>query len=106
MEKLKDPWLVAAWPGMGLVGHLAAAHLARTLGVEPVTEIQPGDHFHQTKVEEADPTEQTLGFQYTVEAQRVSARCAAGNTVRIHESACESANHFRLREQLCAQTSG
>jgi proteasome assembly chaperone (PAC2) family protein len=51
MEKLKDPWLIAAWPGMGLVGHLAVDHLARALMAEPMSEIPPEDHFDLTKVE-------------------------------------------------------
>ena len=51
MPELKNPWLVAAWPGMGLVGHLAASYLARHLGAEPMAEIPPGDHFDAAGVE-------------------------------------------------------
>lgn len=51
MEKLKEPWLVAAWPGMGLVGHLAADHLVRALGAKPMAEIAAGDHFDPAKIE-------------------------------------------------------
>jgi uncharacterized protein len=51
MEKLNEPWLVAAWPGMGLVGHLAADHLVRALGAKPLAEIAAGDHFDPAKIE-------------------------------------------------------
>jgi proteasome assembly chaperone (PAC2) family protein len=51
VEKLRDPWLVAAWPGMGLVGHLAAAYLTRSLSAEAIGEIPPGDHFDLAKVD-------------------------------------------------------
>jgi predicted ATP-grasp superfamily ATP-dependent carboligase len=50
-DKLNDPWLVAAWPGMGLVGHLAVSHLVRALGTEPLREISAADHFDAAKVE-------------------------------------------------------
>jgi predicted ATP-grasp superfamily ATP-dependent carboligase len=46
-----EPWLVAAWPGMGLVGHLAVSHLVRALGTEPLREISAADHFDAAKVE-------------------------------------------------------
>jgi proteasome assembly chaperone (PAC2) family protein len=36
--ELKDPWLVAAWPGMGAVAILAAQHLVNTLGAEAAGE--------------------------------------------------------------------
>ncbi len=49
--KLNDPWLIAAWPGMGLVGHLAVSHLVRALGTEPLREISAADHFDAAKVE-------------------------------------------------------
>jgi predicted ATP-grasp superfamily ATP-dependent carboligase len=46
-----DPWLIAAWPGMGLVGHLAVSYLVRVLGTEPLREIPAADHFDAAKVE-------------------------------------------------------
>lgn len=49
--KLNDPWLIAAWPGMGLVGHLAVSHLVRMLGTEPLREIPAADHFDAAKVD-------------------------------------------------------
>jgi uncharacterized protein len=51
VDKLRDPWLVAAWPGMGLVGHLAAAYLARSLSAQVTGEIPPGEHFDLPKVD-------------------------------------------------------
>ncbi|HEV8111741.1 MAG TPA: PAC2 family protein [Planctomycetota bacterium] len=51
MEKLRDPWLVAAWPGMGFVGHLAAAYLARSLSAEVTGEVPPREHFDLAKVD-------------------------------------------------------
>lgn len=39
---LRDPWLIAAWSGMGLVGYLAASQLIETLEVEKVDEL-PND---------------------------------------------------------------
>lgn len=36
MEKLREPWLIAAWPGMGAVAQLAASFLAQKLGAEAV----------------------------------------------------------------------
>lgn len=46
MKELRQPWMVAAWPGMGMVAWLAADYLARKLGAEPLAEVPAGDHFH------------------------------------------------------------
>jgi uncharacterized protein len=51
MNDQRDTWLVAAWPGMGLVGHLAASHLARALKAQTVAEVPPEPHFEISKVE-------------------------------------------------------
>ena len=50
MERLNSPWLVAAWPGMGMVARLAAEHLARRLGAARLAELAAGDHFHPESV--------------------------------------------------------
>jgi proteasome assembly chaperone (PAC2) family protein len=42
--QLRDPWLVACWPGMGSVALLAGLHLARTLPAERIEEL-PTDGF-------------------------------------------------------------
>jgi proteasome assembly chaperone (PAC2) family protein len=42
---LVDPWLVAAWPGMGGVAQIAGQYLVRTLGARPIAELEPREHF-------------------------------------------------------------
>jgi uncharacterized protein len=42
---LKDPWLVAAWPGMGGVAQIAATFLAQKLGAKEIAEIDPAGYF-------------------------------------------------------------
>lgn len=42
---LRDPWLVAVWPGMGAVAQIAGAWLVQQLGAEPVAEMEPGEFF-------------------------------------------------------------
>jgi len=42
---LRDPWLVAAWPGMGAVAQLSASYLAQALGARPMVELAVGEHF-------------------------------------------------------------
>lgn len=44
-DSLKDPWLVAAWPGLGGVALIAAGHLVRKLGMQPVAEVGPQPWF-------------------------------------------------------------
>ena len=38
-------WLIAAWPGMAGVALAGAAHLIRTLHLQPAGELAPHDHF-------------------------------------------------------------
>lgn len=45
MGDLRDPWLVAAWPGMGAVAQLSASYLAQALGARPTVELAVGEHF-------------------------------------------------------------
>lgn len=42
---LRNPWLIAAWPGMGAVAQIAGAWLVQQLGAEPVAEVEAGDFF-------------------------------------------------------------
>jgi hypothetical protein len=51
MIQLRDPWLVAAWPGMGAVALLAADYLRRKLGAEQLVEVPAGEHFQPGGVE-------------------------------------------------------
>lgn len=48
---LRHPWLVAAWPGMGGVAVLAAAHLVRSLTMEEAFEIPGRDFFEIQNIE-------------------------------------------------------
>jgi proteasome assembly chaperone (PAC2) family protein len=45
MKVLRDPWLVAAWPGMGAVGTRAVNYLAEHLDVRPLAELQGEAYF-------------------------------------------------------------
>jgi len=51
MTELREPWLVAAWPGMGAVAFLAAEYLVRKLGADFLAEVPGGEHFHPAGVE-------------------------------------------------------
>lgn len=51
MDGLRSPWLVAAWPGMGVVGFGAAAHLVNALQARPVAEVQARGFFDLERVE-------------------------------------------------------
>lgn len=51
MAELRDPWLVAAWPGMGAVGQLSASYLAQALGARPTVELAVGEHFSASGVQ-------------------------------------------------------
>jgi proteasome assembly chaperone (PAC2) family protein len=42
---LTDPWLVAAWPGMGGVAQIAATFLAQKLGAKEIAVIDPAGYF-------------------------------------------------------------
>ena len=46
--KLKDPYLICAWPGMGEVAFKAASHLANTLKAVEFASILPQDYFYLT----------------------------------------------------------
>lgn len=48
------PWLIAAWPGMGNVAVIAAAHLIEQLGMTEVDQLPPDDHFDVEQVEVRD----------------------------------------------------
>jgi len=50
MERLDSPWLAAAWPGMGHVGYGAAGYLATKLGMQPLADVSPGEHFDPGRV--------------------------------------------------------
>lgn len=42
---LRSPWLVAVWPGMGGVAHLAGAYLVEKLGARPAGVLEADGHF-------------------------------------------------------------
>jgi len=46
--KLKNPYLICAWPGMGEVAFKAASHLANTLKAVEFASILPQDYFYLT----------------------------------------------------------
>ncbi len=46
--RLKDPYLICAWPGMGEVAFKAAQYLVDKLKAEEFAEIEPGDFFYLT----------------------------------------------------------
>lgn len=48
--RLTDPWLVAVWPGMGAVAHLAGSFLAKSLGAQPVAELDTSSFFELRSV--------------------------------------------------------
>jgi len=47
---LNQPWLVAAWPGMGHVGILAATFLLEQLGAERIGEVQTESYYELNEV--------------------------------------------------------
>lgn len=50
-KELHEPWLVAAWPGMGAVGLLAASTLAKLLGAEGLGELDTTRYFDVRQLE-------------------------------------------------------
>jgi len=46
--KLKKPYLIVAWPGMGEVAFKAAKHLVETLKAEEFAQLEPQDFFYLT----------------------------------------------------------
>lgn len=53
-EKLKDPWLVAAWPGMGGVSISAGYYLMAKLGMHLLLEFPATDFFDLEQIEVKD----------------------------------------------------
>lgn len=49
--ELRDPWLVAAWPGLGGVAVIAATHLVRTLSAEPIHTIAGERYFDLRQID-------------------------------------------------------
>jgi uncharacterized protein len=43
--ELRDPWLVAVWPGMGAVAHIAGTYLQQLLHAQQVTEVDSSAWF-------------------------------------------------------------
>lgn len=48
--RLEQPWLVAAWPGMGGVAQIAASYLVQQLGAEQLEIVAAQDYFEQRAV--------------------------------------------------------
>ncbi|MCX5714285.1 MAG: PAC2 family protein [Candidatus Omnitrophica bacterium] len=46
--RLKSPYLISAWPGMGEVAFKAATYLIEKLGPQEFAQIDPQDYFYQT----------------------------------------------------------
>lgn len=57
--KLKSPWLVAAWPGMGNVALNAGVYLLAKLGMTAIAEYEASDLFDVEQVEVKDGLIQT-----------------------------------------------
>lgn len=53
-EKLRDPWLLAAWPGMGGVAISAGYYLMAKLGMHLLMEFPAGDFFDIEQIEVKD----------------------------------------------------
>lgn len=51
MNELRDPWLVAVWPGMGSVAVIAGGYLVQELGAEPVAALSSSDFFEVQSVQ-------------------------------------------------------
>jgi proteasome assembly chaperone (PAC2) family protein len=51
---LSDPWLIAAWPGMGGVALLAGTYLLEKLGAVPVAQVLPDAYFDVQQVKVKD----------------------------------------------------
>lgn len=50
-NELRDPWLVAVWPGMGHVALLAGTYLVQQLEAQPVAELSAKEFFEVQDVE-------------------------------------------------------
>ncbi|GMV96072.1 MAG: PAC2 family protein [Phycisphaerae bacterium] len=68
--ELRDPWLVAVWPGMGSVAVLAGSHLVQQLGAEPVAALSASEFFELQSVQVKDglaspaPLPRSLFFEW------------------------------------------
>lgn len=51
LQKLKDPWLVAVWPGMGSVALTAGYYMMAKLGMHSIAEFSPRELFELEYVE-------------------------------------------------------
>jgi len=60
--QLESPELIAAWPGIGNVGLVAADTLRGMLQAEPFAEIEPWDFFYPHRVSVADGELEELEF--------------------------------------------
>lgn len=54
MQELRNPWLVAAWPGMGGVAQIAGSYLVARLGMQPLAELDPVGFFEPSAVHVKD----------------------------------------------------
>jgi uncharacterized protein len=53
-ERLREPWLIAAWPGMGSVALVAASYLVQHLRPRKVHELNPTEFFEVQSIEVHD----------------------------------------------------
>jgi hypothetical protein len=60
--ELEDPYLIAAWPGMGNVGVIAVDTLREVAGAQPFAEIEPWDLFYPHTISIKDGKLQDLTF--------------------------------------------
>ncbi|MEY2981982.1 MAG: hypothetical protein RL562_2209 [Planctomycetota bacterium] len=70
---LRDPWLVAVWPGMGAVAHIAGQHLVEHLRAEHLGVIETGPLSELDAIDVAEglvqPAEAVAGQLYAVRGQ-------------------------------------
>ena len=45
ITQLRKPWMVAVWPGMGGVAHIAGSYLVRVLDAKPIDEVDVKGYF-------------------------------------------------------------
>jgi hypothetical protein len=50
MQDLRNPWLVAVWPGMGRVAQIAGSYLVARLGMQPLAELEPDGFFEPSGI--------------------------------------------------------
>ena len=46
-----EPWLIAAWPGMGNVAVIAAGYMVQQLSMSEAGELPSRDHFDISEIE-------------------------------------------------------